>query len=153
MGDTDVPQELKQSRKSKDLAAEQAQDKIDNEIPQGQRVICALGYISFLCILPLVLLQDSKFGQFHGKQALVLAVFIYFFDYLGFIQSLSFLNSFLPFTIFSLYTLLKFCTVIFGIYMSMKGQYFKIPLIYGLSEKFQIQIKTKNTNTDPNAVA
>lgn len=132
----DVPEKLKKSKESKDLAAQKAQDKLDSEIPHGERVIVALGYISFLCILPLVLLQHSKFAQFHGKQALVLAIFIYFFDHL----------EILPAMFISIYTVLKFVIVLVAIYKSLKGHYFKIPFIYKLSDRFQINIKSKETN-------
>ena len=142
MADTpsDVPETLKKSKENKDLAAQSAQDKLESEIPHGERVIVALGYISFLCILPLVLLQHSKFAQFHGKQALVLAIFIYFFDHL----------EILPVTFTSIYNAVKFVVVIVAIYKSLKGEYFKIPFVYKLSDRFQINIKQKEADSDAN---
>ncbi|MDF2378839.1 MAG: hypothetical protein P1V18_01270 [Candidatus Gracilibacteria bacterium] len=137
---SDVPENLKKSRESKNLAAQAAEDQLRSEVPHGERVIVALGYVSFLCILPLVLLQDSKFAQFHGKQALVLAIFIYFFDHL----------EILPATFISAYTLIKFVVVILAVYKSLKGKYFKIPFIYKLSDRFQINIKSKEAHSDAN---
>jgi len=36
------------------------------------KVMAAVGYWGFLCILPLVLMKDNKFAVYHGKQGLVL---------------------------------------------------------------------------------
>ncbi|MDP3976352.1 MAG: hypothetical protein Q8P95_05570 [bacterium] len=130
--DKDVPEELQQAKKSKELAAQKAQDELDKLIPPGERMLVALGYISFLCILPLVLLRESKFAQYHGRQALVLAVFIYFLDFI----------QIFPATIASVYTIVKTVVVIYSIYWSFKGQYFKIPVVYPMSERIQINIKS-----------
>lgn len=134
---SDVPEALQKSKESKSLAAEAAQEQLDAEIPHSERVIVALGYVSFLCILPLVLLQHSRFAQFHGKQALVLAIFIYFLDHL----------EILPAAFSGTYNALKLLLVLYAIYKSLKGEYFRIPFLYNLSERFQIQI----TEKDPKA--
>jgi uncharacterized membrane protein len=131
---SDVPAELQKKKEFQVSAAQAAQEKLDAEIPRSERMMVALGYISFLCILPLVLLQNSKFAQFHGKQALVLAIFIYFFDHLNILPNL----------FVSVYTILKFAVVIVSIYMSMKGQYFRIPFLAKLSERFDISIQSKS---------
>ena len=129
----DVPEELQKNKESKELAGERAQDKIDSEVKKGEAFLVAIGYISFLCILPLVLLRDKKFAQFHGKQALVLAIFVYFFDFIEIFPPL----------IASIYTVLKTLVIVYAIYMSFKGKYFRIPFIYQLSEKFSLSIKPK----------
>jgi len=128
---SDVPPELKMNLESKEAAAEKAQDQLNNEVKKSDAFLSAIGYISFLCILPLLLLRGSKFAQFHGKQALVLAIFIYFFDII----------QIFPATFATIYFALKICVVIFSIIMTAKGNYFKLPLIYNLSEKFNIDIK------------
>lgn len=127
----DVPADLQKSKEAKVLAEQKAADQLKNQVNRGESFLVAIGYISFLCILPLVLLRDSKFAQFHGKQALVLAIFIYFFDFI----------EIFPPTIAIIYTALKICVVIYSIIMSFNGKYFKIPFIYNLSEKFTIDIK------------
>lgn len=134
MADTptpDVPADLQKSKEAKLLAEQKAADQLKNQVPRGEAFLVAIGYISFLCILPLVLLRENKFAQFHGKQALVLAIFIYFFDFI----------EIFPPTIAIIYTALKICIVIYSIIMSFNGKYFKIPFIYNLSEKFTIDIK------------
>jgi uncharacterized membrane protein len=128
--ESDVPKALQDNKKAKETADQVAQQKIDNEVKKGEAFLVAIGYISFLCVLPLVLLRDSKFAQFHGKQALVLAIFIYFFDVV----------QILPPLFASIYTVLKTFIVIYAIYMSFNAKYFKIPFIHSMSEKFDINI-------------
>lgn len=138
MADTphqDVPEELQQKQKTKEMEAQKAQDKIDAEVKRGEAFLVSIGYISFLCILPLVLLPENKFAQFHGKQALVLAIFIYFFDFVQIFPPL----------IASIYTILKTLVMVYAIVMSFKGKYFKIPFIYSLSERFNINVKPKHS--------
>lgn len=134
-----VPEELQKSRETKDLAGEKAQDQVNSEVKKSEAFLVAIGYISFLCVLPLVLLPKSKFAQYHGKQALVLSIFIYFFEVI----------QIFPPTIAILYTVLKYSVMIYAIVMSFKGNYFKIPFIYSLSEKFSINITPEQTTANP----
>lgn len=129
----DVPEVLQKNKETKELKAEAAQDKIDTEVKKGEAFLVAIGYISFLCILPLVLLRDNKFAQHHGKQALVLAIFVYFFDFIQIFPPL----------IASIYTILKTIVIVYAIVMSFKGKLFRLPLIYSMSEKFSLSIKSK----------
>jgi len=47
---------------------------VDPEIAEG-KVFAAIGYASFLCLIPLYLKRNNRFAQFHGRQALVLFIF------------------------------------------------------------------------------
>jgi len=38
------------------------------------KVLAAIGYVSILCLVPLLLARDSKYAQFHAKQGLVLFI-------------------------------------------------------------------------------
>jgi uncharacterized membrane protein len=40
------------------------------------KILAAAAYWGFLCILPLVLMKDNKFAVYHGKQGLVLFIFL-----------------------------------------------------------------------------
>lgn len=40
-------------------------------ISKGEKFLSGIGYLSFLCILPLVLKPKSDFCQIHGKQGLI----------------------------------------------------------------------------------
>ncbi|MEO0076760.1 MAG: hypothetical protein ABIK19_03750 [candidate division WOR-3 bacterium] len=39
---------------------------------EQNRILSAIGYIPFLCFLPIYLAREDEFAQFHGKQSLVL---------------------------------------------------------------------------------
>lgn len=36
------------------------------------RVLAAIGYVPFLCIIPILARRDDRFARFHGKQSMVL---------------------------------------------------------------------------------
>jgi uncharacterized membrane protein len=50
---------------------------VDMTLSGGEKMLCILGYIGFLCVLPLILKPKSEMCQHHGKQAL--AVTLLFF--------------------------------------------------------------------------
>lgn len=52
-------------------------DAVDMTLPGGEKLLAALGYIGFFCILPLLAKPKSELCQHHGKQAM--AVTIVFF--------------------------------------------------------------------------
>lgn len=132
---SDVPEELERSKETKELDLEKAADQLKEEKSKSELIVVAIGYISFLCILPLVLLKESKFAQFHGKQALVLAIVLYFFDVI----------EIFPTSYALFYSALKIAIVIYAVFMCLSGKYFKIPFIYSMSEKFSIDIKGKSS--------
>ncbi|HNX81620.1 MAG TPA: hypothetical protein PKL77_05690 [Candidatus Omnitrophota bacterium] len=46
----------------------------DSQIQEG-KFFAIISYLSFLCIISLVLKKDNEFALYHGKQGLVLFVF------------------------------------------------------------------------------
>ncbi len=58
----------------------------NNLIPSGEKQLAALGYASFLCILPLALKPKSELCQQHGKQALVITLVFLIFSWLGWLN-------------------------------------------------------------------
>ncbi len=42
--------------------------------PQNDKILAAVGYLGILCLVPLLLKKDSAFCQHHGKQGLVLLI-------------------------------------------------------------------------------
>ena len=51
-------------------------------IPKGEKLLATLGYLSFLCILPIVLKPKSKLCQLHGKQSMVITIVFMIFSWL-----------------------------------------------------------------------
>jgi uncharacterized membrane protein len=134
----DVPKELQQHAENKQMAEERAADEIKQQVTRGECFLSGIGYIGFLCVLPLVLLPESKFGQFHGKQALVLAIVVYFLDVL----------TILPTSVEAIYTILKYGIILFAAYMALNAKMVKIPFIFDLSNRFQLHVQKKSSEAD-----
>jgi uncharacterized membrane protein len=50
-------------------------DKIEEKETEEGKFFAIISYLSFLCIISLVLKKDNKFALYHAKQGLVLFVF------------------------------------------------------------------------------
>ncbi len=92
-----------------------------DEIPQGDKILGMLGYLHFACILPLILRQESKFCQFHGKQGLVITMCFLLFGIFTKFMGKYFLAS----NIFV--TVLWVSLALFGMVQAYKGKMTKIP--------------------------
>lgn len=128
--DGDVPEELKEAKETKQIEEEKAADAIASEIPKGDLILAALGYIGFLCVLPLIVRKESEYCQHHARQGLILAVGVYFLDSLHI----------LPTSFVSVYLIVKYAIILFSIYNALKGKEHKLPFIYNMSKKFQVTI-------------
>ncbi len=99
----------------------------DPEIVKG-KFFAAIGYISFLCFVPLLLKRDNKFAQFHGRQALILfilevaAAMLVIVPVVG---EVVFRFACLVFSIFSLAGLVKV----------LMNEYWEMPIIYPISSR------------------
>lgn len=108
--------------------AKQNQTPQDKKDIEENKVIAAIGYISILCLLPLLLKPKSKFAQFHGKQGVILfigAVINMFIGVIPFIGWLLSLIGFLAILILS----------IIGIIKALNGEYWEMPYLAEYAEK------------------
>ena len=102
-------------------------NKGDSKDIEENKSIAAIGYIWILCFIPLLLKRDSKFAQFHAKQALVLFIvevivgFIVWVPFIGWILGLAVL-----------------VLAIMGILQALQGNYWEMPLIGQFAKKFNI---------------
>ena len=97
------------------------------EIQEG-KFFAVISYISFLCIISLLLKKDNKFAVYHAKQGLVLFV----------LETVSFILSVIPFLGGILRTLgiVAFSLVsIWSILQVMMDKTHKIPVISDIAEK------------------
>ena len=100
---------------------------IDPVIAKG-KFFAAIGYISFLCFVPLLLRRDNKFAQFHGRQALILFVLELAAAMLVIVPVVGevvFRFACLVFIIFSLAGLIKV----------LMNEYWEMPIIYPISSR------------------
>jgi fumarate reductase subunit D len=102
----------------------------NKEIQEG-KFFAVISYISFLCIVSLVLKKENKFAVYHAKQGLVLFVF----------ETASFILSVLPLlgVIVKTLGLLAFTLAsVWGILQSLTGKYCKIPIVSAIADKITI---------------
>jgi len=96
---------------------------------QGEKILAAIGYFSFLCILPLVLKPDSKFCQWHGKQGLAITILFLALSVVGW------MFSWFWFGIYSVLGLFQFLLAGFGIYGAFQGKMTRLPIIADMADK------------------
>lgn len=97
------------------------------EIEEG-KFFAVISYISFLCIISLILKKDNKFTLYHAKQGLVLFVFEVAAFILSVIPILGFLIRILGLLIFTLVSL-------WGILQALMGNCGRIPIISPIASK------------------
>lgn len=117
-------------KESVELAKENEIEIEKDLLTQGEKILSALGYVSFLCVLPLLLKPDSKFCQFHGKQGLVLLLISLV---IGFLAALI-----MPFS-YGLWVLIRLLLIgiaVYGIYLGFTGKTKEIPVLGKLAKEF-----------------
>jgi uncharacterized membrane protein len=102
----------------------------DLEIREG-RFFAVISYISFLCIVSLILKKDNKFALYHAKQGLVLFVFEVATFILSVIPILGLLLKVFGLLVFSLFS-------VWGILQALQGNYNRFPIISDIADKIII---------------
>ena len=97
------------------------------EVREG-KFFAVISYISFLCIISLLLKKDNKFAIYHAKQGLVLFVFEVVAFIISVIPVLGFIISTLGLIVFTPVSL-------WGILQSSMGHYTRIPVISKIADK------------------
>lgn len=100
------------------------------EDPQVQdaKFFAAVGYLSFLCFVPLVLKKNNEFAQFHGKQALILFILEVAASILKVVPALGDLVFTVSFVVFGILSLV-------GITKVLMGERWEMPVIYEISSR------------------
>ncbi|MCP4632073.1 MAG: hypothetical protein GY855_04030 [candidate division Zixibacteria bacterium] len=89
-----------------------------------------LGYIPFLCFIPLVLMRDNKFAVKHGKQGLLL----FLVEIIAVIFLLPGVSEFF----WKILLVICIIIAIIGIIHGFKGRDFKVPYISDFVQNFRI---------------
>ena len=95
---------------------------------QKSRFFAAIGYLSFLCFVPLFLKRDNKFAQFHGRQGLILFI-------LEFALGILIVVPVVGEVIFRFACLLFWIFSLTGIVKVFMNQYWQMPVIYPIASK------------------
>lgn len=99
----------------------------DPEVQDAQ-FFAAIGYLSFLCFVPLALKKDNKFAVFHGKQALVLFILELAAAILKVVPALGDLVFTLSFVVFGILSLI-------GIVKVLMGERWEIPVVSEIAKQ------------------
>jgi len=102
----------------------------EQEIRDG-RFFAIISYVSFLCIITLVLKKNNKFALYHAKQGLVLFVMEVAAFILSIIPLLGLLVGIFGYALFLLVSL-------WAIMQAALGVYCRIPLVTKISEQVVI---------------
>lgn len=94
---------------------------------QTERTLSALGYIGFLCILPLVLKRDSAFCNYHGKQGLIFAIFQMI------LEMFTVFTGFYTFVLVVLYLIL-----IYAALKAYRGEYVTLPMVSDIAKGLKL---------------
>ncbi len=102
----------------------------EKEIKEG-KIFAVVGYWLFLCILPLILKKDNQFAVYHGKQGLVLFIFLV----AGFIFNII---PFLGHLVYRLVLFIYLILMLWGTLEALMGNYSRIPLVSDIAEKISL---------------
>lgn len=104
--------------------------QIEQQIKEA-KVLAAVSYWGFLCILPLVLMKNNKFAVYHGKQGLALFIFLV----AGFIAGI------LPVlgpTIYRLVLFIYLVLLLWGTIAALAGKKAFIPFVSKIAENITL---------------
>jgi len=102
----------------------------DKEIQEG-KIFAAVAYWPFLCILPLILKKGNKFACFHGKQGLVLFIFLvsgFIFNIIPFLGGLP----------FRLVLIIYLVLMLWGTIQALMGKYARIPIVADIADQISL---------------
>jgi len=98
---------------------------------QDAKFFAAIGYLSFLCFVPLSLKRENAFALFHGKQALVLFILELAAAILKVVPVFGDLVFTLSFVVFGILSLI-------GIVKVLMGERWEIPVVHEIAERITL---------------
>jgi fumarate reductase subunit D len=117
-------------KKAQDAALPETDEEAKRKMIEEGKAAAMLGYIPFMCFVPLIKMKDNPFAFRHGKQGLVLFIIE--------ILAVVFLLPKISDLIWSAVIVLCLAAAVAGIIFSLQGQDWKIPLIGDWADKLKI---------------
>ncbi len=102
----------------------------EEEMVEEGRAAAILGYVPFLCFIPLIRMRHNKFAYRHGKQGL----FLFFVE----IMAVFFMIDVISNLFWGVLLILAVGSAIFGIIYAIQGKDFTIPFIGDVADKMKI---------------
>src|SRR3990167_7975590 len=103
---------------------------LDPEIQEG-KFFAAVGYLSPLCFVPLLLKKGNRFAQFHGKQGLVLFILEVAASILKAVPALGDLIFTVAFVVFGILSVI-------GVVKVLMGEYWEMPVVYEIANRITL---------------
>ena len=103
----------------------------EDKVVQEGKILAILSYLGILCLVPLLLKKDNKFALFHGKQGLVIFLGEIAAAIISIVPFLGWFIGFISVIIFGILSLV-------GIVQVLMGNYWKIPVVADLADKFNM---------------
>ncbi len=117
-------------KKSAEQDVPQSESKVDPAISEG-KFFALIGYVSVLCLVPLILKRDNKFAVFHGKQGLVLFILEVAAAIMKSIPAIGDVVFSLAFVVLGILSLI-------GIMKVLMNEYWEMPYVHEIAQKISI---------------
>ena len=102
----------------------------EKEMREEGKAAAILGYVPFMCFVPLIKMKDNPFAVKHGKQGLILFIIE--------IIAVVFLLPKISDLFWGMVIVLCLASAVSGIYFAIQGKDWKIPFIGDLADKMKI---------------
>jgi len=102
----------------------------EKELIEEGKAAAILGYVPFMCFVPLVKMRDNPFAVKHGKQGLIL----FFIEIIALIFILPKISD----IFWGMMILLCLGSAVAGVIYALQGREWKIPFIGDLADKIKI---------------
>ncbi len=116
--------------KSRDASPAETDEQARKKMIDEGKAAAMLGYIPFMCFVPLVKMKDNPFALKHGKQGLILFIIE--------ILAVIFLLPKISDLLWSAVIVLCLAAAVAGIFFAVQGQEWKIPFIGDWANKLKI---------------
>lgn len=108
----------------------EADKEKENEMIEEGKTAAILGYVPFMCFVPLMKMKDNPFAVKHGKQGLIL----FFIEIIAIIFLLPKISG----LFWGMVILLCLACAVAGILFAIQGKDWKIPFLGDLADKIKI---------------
>ena len=115
---------------TKKTAEEKIEKEKENEMIEEGKTAAILGYVPFMCFVPLIKMKDNPFAVKHGKQGFIL--------FLVEIIAIIFLLPKISDLFWGMVILLCLACAVAGVLFAIQGKDWKIPFLGDLADKIKI---------------
>ena len=126
--------EVRRTQWKREQTKKSTEEKIDkekeNEMIEEGKTAAVLGYVPFMCFVPLIKMKDNPFALKHGRQGFILFIVE--------IIAIIFLLPKISDLFWGMVILLCVASAVAGILFAIQGKDWKIPFLGDLADKIKI---------------